>query len=132
MIRKLLNRLSQTQGTTLFLTSHDTADIEQVCDRVLVLDRGAIIMDCSLKELKRAYIKKKIIKFVTDQDVLNLHLPGMQILENVQHHFVCEVEVGITPIDRVIQEALKLANLKDITIEDPSMEEVIRFLYRNA
>jgi hypothetical protein len=33
------------------------------------------------------------------------------------------------PIDRVIQEALKLTGLKDVTIEDPSMEEVIRILY---
>ena len=40
MIRGLLNKLSKDHGTTLFLTSHDTADIEQVCDRVIVLDKG--------------------------------------------------------------------------------------------
>jgi ABC-2 type transport system ATP-binding protein len=54
-IRSLLNRLSKESGTTLFLTSHDTADIEQVCNRVIVLDKGAIIWDSSLSELKAKY-----------------------------------------------------------------------------
>ena len=66
---------------------------------------------------------------MTDEECLSLSLPGMKVLENAHHHFSCEVDIGITPIDRVIQEALKLTALKDITIEDPSMEEVIRLLY---
>lgn len=55
MIRGLLNKLSSDHGTTLFLTSHDTADIEQVCDRVIVLDHGDIIADSPLSELKKNY-----------------------------------------------------------------------------
>lgn len=129
MIRGLLNKLSKDHGTTLFLTSHDTADIEQVCDRVIVLDKGSIITDSSLKDLKKTYMKKKIIALVMDEECLSLSLPGIKVLENAHHHFICEVDIGITPIDRVIQEALKLTTLKDITIEDPSMEEVIRLLY---
>lgn len=135
MIRGLLNRLSKDHGTTLFLTSHDTADIEQVCDRVLVLDKGLIITDSSLKDLKKTYMKKKILTLVMDEEYLSLSLSGIKVLENAHHHFICEVDIGSIPIDRVIQEALKLTTLKDITIEDPSMEEVIRLLYgtnRNA
>lgn len=129
MIRGLLNKLSKEHGTTLFLTSHDTADIEQVCDRVLVLDKGSIITDSSLRDLKKAYMKKKILTLVTDEEHLSLNLPGIRVLENTQHHFSCEVDIETIPIDRVIQEALKLTSLKDVTIEDPSMEEVIRLLY---
>lgn len=129
MIRGLLNKLSKEHGTTLFLTSHDTADIEQVCDRVLVLDKGSIITDSTLKDLKKTYMKRKILTLATDEESLALNLPGIEILENAHYHFSCEVDVSITPIDRVIQEALKLTSLKDVTIEDPSMEEVIRLLY---
>lgn len=132
MIRSLLNRLSKEHGTTLFLTSHDTADIEQVCERVIVLDKGLIITDSSLKELKKTYMKKKILTLVMNEEALPLSLEGMKVLENARHHFTCEVDIDILPIDRVIQEALKLTILKDITIEDPSMEEVIRLLYGPA
>ncbi len=129
MIRDLLNRLSKEHGTTLFLTSHDTADIEQVCDRVIVLDHGTIIWDSSLKELKRTYLKRKRLTFLTEAEGLDLRLPGLIVLENQPYHFSCEVDVTQTPIDQVIQEALRKTSVKDLTIEDPSMEEVIRLLY---
>lgn len=128
-IRALLNKLSKDQGITLFLTSHDTADIEQVCDRVIVLDKGTIVLDSSLRELKKMYLKKKILNLTTDEEKLLLKLPGIEILKNENYHFVCEVNLSDTPIDKVIHEALKLTSLKDVTIEDPSMEEIIRTLY---
>jgi len=128
-IRALLNTLSKTRGTTLFLTSHDTADIEQVCDRVIVLDKGGIVLDSSLRELKKTYVKKKIVSLITDAEKLFLELPGIRVLENENYHFVCEVTLSETPIDRLIHEALKVTTLKDVTIEDPSMEEIIRTLY---
>lgn len=131
-IRGLLNKLSKDHGTTLFLTSHDTADIEQVCERVIVLDKGTIIHDSSLKELKRSYIRKKILSLITDVEYLPLTLLGMKILENANYHFVCEIDLALTPIDQVIHEALKLTGIKDVTIEDPSMEEIIRTLYETG
>ena len=129
MIRGLLNKLSKDYGTTLFLTSHDTADIEQVCDRVIVLDKGRLIKDSTLRDLKKTYMRKKVLTLVTEHEKLPLQLPGMCVLENGQHHFCCELDIEVTPIERVIQEALKLTSLKDVTIEDPSMEKVIRLLY---
>lgn len=132
MIRGLLNTLSEDHGTTLFLTSHDTADIEQVCDRVIILDKGSIIIDSPLKELKKTYMKKKILTLITDKERLSLSLPGITTMENAQYHFSCEIDLSIISIERVIQEALKIASLKDVTIEDPSMEEVIRLLYSTA
>lgn len=131
-IRKLLNTLAKEYGTTLFLTSHDTADIEQVCERVIVLDKGTIIHDSSLKQLKRACLKKKILSLITDAETLSLRLPGMKVLENAHYHFVCEIDLKQTPIERVIHEALKLTGIKDLTIEDPSMEEIIRTLYKQG
>ena len=132
MIRDLLNRLSKEHGTTLFLTSHDTADIEQVSDRVIVMDKGSLIADNPLNVLKKMYMKKKVLKLVMEEETLALQLPGIRMIENGHHHFTCEVEVETAPIDQVIQAALKRTAIKDITIEDPSMEEVIRLLYGTA
>jgi len=128
-MRSLLSKLSRDYGTTLFLTSHDTADIEQVCQRVIVLDHGTIILDSSLKEMKKNYIKKKILTLTTDAERLTLDLPGIRVLESAAHQLVCEANLEEISIERVVQETLKRATLKDATIEDPSMEEIIRTLY---
>jgi len=130
MIRELLNRLSKDFGTTLFLTSHDTADIEQVCDRVIVLDKGSIIADHPLKELKKTYGNKKIITMATEIKSLTLNLPGTRVLETAPHYFRCEADLEITSINQIIQTTLQLTNLNDLTIEDLSMDAVIRLIYR--
>lgn len=129
VIRNLLNKLSAEEGTTLFLTSHDMADVEQVADRVLILDKGSIVMDSSIRELKRKYIRRKVVTLITDVEKLHLHIPGIHVKESENYHFVCEIDLGVIAIEKVIQEALKEANLKDVTIEDPSMEEIIREIY---
>lgn len=128
IIRRLLNKLSD-EGTTLFLTSHDMADIEQVADRVLILDKGAIVRDSSIRELKRKYIRRKVVTLITDVERLHLKIPGLKVLESANYHYVCEIDLNLIAIEKVIQEALKEANLKDVTIEDPSMEEIIREIY---
>ncbi|MBS0586270.1 MAG: ATP-binding cassette domain-containing protein [Verrucomicrobia bacterium] len=131
-IRALLNKLSKEEETTLFLTSHDTGDIEQVCDRVLILDKGKIMLDTSLKDLKKSYVKKKVLRLTTTEESLPLHLPGVEVLENKNYNFVCEVNLSLMPIEQVVHETLKVTTLKDVTIEDPSMEEIIRNLYLEA
>lgn len=128
-IREFLSHLSRKHGTTLFLTSHDTADIEHICDRVIVLDQGKILKDCSLRELKKSYVKKKIITLTTDEKDLELSLHGLEILERGSYSIVCEIDLEKMPIEKLIHETLKLTSLKDVTIEDPSMSEIIQNLY---
>lgn len=129
-IRTLLTKLCQDYGTTLFLTSHDTADIEQVCNRVLVLDKGHIVLDSSVKELKKTYIKKKIITLTTDEEHCTLTLPGLQMLEQAPYHVKYELDLERSSIEQFIQEALRCATVKDLTLEDPSMEEIIQTVYQ--
>lgn len=128
-IRSLLNQISIEQETTLFLTSHDTADIEQVCDRVIVLDKGKIIRDCPLRQLRTEYVKRKIMTITTDQKSLSIDLPGIEVVENQNFIFKCEVDLNTTPIEQVIYSVIKKCSLKDVTIEDPTMEEIIRNIY---
>jgi ABC-2 type transport system ATP-binding protein len=127
-IRDLLIKLSQDHGTTLFLTSHDTADIEQVCERVLILDKGSLILDSSIREMKRR-IKKKKLTLITDEEALTLSLPGMKVLKSAAYQFICEVDLASLTAEKVIQEVVQRTAIKDLTIEDPSMEEIIREIY---
>ena len=129
-IRSLLNTLSQEKGVTLFLTSHDTADIEQVCKRVLVLDKGRAILDSNLKDLKKRYLQKKVITLVSEMDVLPLKIEGLRVLDNRDFHFVAEFDSEKMDAGFVISSAMKMAAIKDVAIEDASMEEIIGTLYR--
>ncbi len=130
-IRTLLNTLSKVHGTTLFLTSHDTADIEHVCNRVVVLDKGSLLVDSSLKELKQTYKTKKTLSLLTEEKSVLVDMPGVKIVENKDHRFSCKVDLQITQIEPILQRVLKQTVVKDMTLEDLSMDEIVRLLYGN-
>jgi ABC-2 type transport system ATP-binding protein len=54
-VRALIRKRNNEQGTTVFLTSHDPADIEQLCQRAVVIDQGTVMLDISVENLKREY-----------------------------------------------------------------------------
>ena len=61
-IRKLIKKMNKELGTTIFLTSHDIGDIEKLCKRVIIVNKGKIIMDDTMNNLKYHYLNKKIIE----------------------------------------------------------------------
>jgi ABC-2 type transport system ATP-binding protein len=130
-IRTLLKKLCKEFGTTLFLTSHDTDDIEEVTERVIVLDKGSIILDASLENLKKMFLKKKILNLSLDKEKIQVPY-NIHVLKNENFQFVCEIQTNQTPIDQVIRDVLKQAEIKDILIADPSMEEIIREVYTHT
>lgn len=131
-IRAVLNKMSKDHGTTLFLTSHDTADIEQICERVIILNDGKIIRDGRLDEIKREFATSKRVALTTETKDFSVDLPGLKILKKEDYILSCELDLSITPIEKLIHEALKKTTIKDITIEDPSMDEIIRKLYAHS
>jgi len=59
-LRELITRRNREYGTTVFLTSHDPADIEQLCRRAVVIDRGIIVLDCPVEKLISDYPDKNM------------------------------------------------------------------------
>ena len=51
-VRQLIKDINEKSGVTVFLTSHDVSDIEKLCDRVIIIDKGKIVIDESIKNLK--------------------------------------------------------------------------------
>jgi ABC-2 type transport system ATP-binding protein len=66
IIRDLLFEQSEVEGTTLLLTSHDTGDIEEVCDRVVIIHRGRILLDTTIGEMRRRYLRTRQVTIETE------------------------------------------------------------------
>ena len=68
-VRQLIKDINEKSGVTVFLTSHDVSDIEKLCDRVVIIDRGRIVIDESIKNLKAKYSKKKVVTVKQEETV---------------------------------------------------------------
>lgn len=132
VIRDLILKVSKEQGTTIIFTSHDTGDIESVCDRVLMINQGQILLDQSIEMMRKSYIHKKRIRFLTKEKELELSLSGIELIEKKPYQSFYEVDTRQTQVDEVIKEALSKTRLRDITVEDPPLEEVIQQIYAGS
>lgn len=68
-VRQLIKDINEKSGVTVFLTSHDVSDIEKLCDRVVIIDKGRIVIDESIKNLKAKYSKKKVVTVRQEETV---------------------------------------------------------------
>ena len=128
-IRDLINAQAQSEGLTVVLTSHDTRDIELVCERVIVANAGRIVVDQPTAELRRQFLSRKLITIRSAAPAIMLELPGVSRRPGEPHLSLLDVDTRVARIDHVVAAALALGGIEDITIEDPPMEEVIHEIY---
>ena len=128
-IRDFISEVNKKEGVTFILTTHDLQDIDRLCKRVIILDKGSIAYDGELEKLKKNYIKEKNIKIIMETELKSkLKLKGAKIDKQKGK----EVELRV-PSNRVHEITRRLVNaheLLDITITDPTIEQVISHIYR--
>jgi ABC-2 type transport system ATP-binding protein len=131
-VRELVRSQSQRDGTSVLLTSHDTADSEHVCERVIVINHGRLLFDQSLSTLRARFISHRRVTLLSDQQSLQLELPGLRVLGREPYKVRLEVDIRLTAVARVVEAALALGTLHDLSVEDPPLEQVIQAIYESA
>jgi ABC-2 type transport system ATP-binding protein len=132
MIRELLWTESEREHVTLLLTSHDTGDMERVCTRAIVINHGRLLWDGQISALRRSYLKAKRVTLWSESEQLELTLPGVRVLSSGSYRTELEVALEITPLGPVVDAAQRQAPIRDMAIDDPPLDEVIRALYATA
>ena len=131
-IRDVIRSQSEQGGRTVLLTSHDTVDVERVCERVVVVHRGRLLLDEGLEALRTRFLRRKRVVLHTAEPELELSMPGVSAIDRRPHRLEVEIDVDVAPIETVVQAVLRGARLRDLSIEDPPMDEVIRTIYERA
>ncbi len=129
-LRDHLNALSREEQTMVLLTSHDTGDIERICERVILIDHGRLLLDLPLERLRRDFLKTRTVVLATDEEHPSLELPGVVAVAAEPYRLTLAIDVAVTPIERVVERALARLSLRDIVIENPPLEAVIAAIYR--
>lgn len=65
-IRDELKRLNEDENITIFLTSHDAGDVEQIANRTIVINHGELLYDGSTQELKDHYVHTNRVEVVSE------------------------------------------------------------------
>lgn len=145
-IRQFLRAINERYKTTVLLTTHDLDDIEELCRRIMIIDRGTVLYDGPLSRLKERFLRTKQIKFILrdgDQsarlaafeqrlpslapngaDAPTLHLERLDEL-------TCRLRFDRARVSSsdLIRQILAAVEVRDFVIEDEPIEEIIKRIY---
>lgn len=130
-LREFLRALNAERGTTLMLTTHDLQDIEALCDRVIVIDRGTAVFDGPLAGLhEQGGSTRTLVVDLVDESA-PISVPGATVrkVEGPRQWLSFPADASAAPIVGAIAAAYDLA---DLSIQEPDIEDVIRDLYARS
>jgi ABC-2 type transport system ATP-binding protein len=111
------------------LTSHDAGDIEQVAERVVVINQGRVVIDDRVAAVRRRYLGSKIVRALFKEAPAEIDAPGVTVTSRRNCEVHLEVDTRTAPIPRVIFDVLRAGEVVDIAVEDPPLERVIAQIY---
>lgn len=133
-IRHFLRAINREFRTTVLLTTHDLDDIEELCRRIMIIDRGRVLYDGQLATLKEQLLRTKQIKFALKDRAQTAGLESLA-LEGLNTEQVDELTYRIR-FDRtqvstadLIRRILSTVQVRDLLIEDEPIEEIIKRIY---
>ncbi|GAC1654505.1 MAG: ATP-binding cassette domain-containing protein [Vulcanimicrobiaceae bacterium] len=128
-IRNFIKSINGERGTTIILTTHDLADVERLCRRIVLIDTGTIIYDGPVERIKEQYGTHRTLSITLIEPRSGLELPGAELLS-------CEGTVARFRFDRnrvradeLIRAATDRYEITDVSIEEPELESIIRRIY---
>ena len=145
-IRQFLRAINQRYKTTVLLTTHDLDDIEELCRRIMIIDRGTVLYDGPLARLKEQFLRTKQIKFILrdgDQSArlaaFEQNLPALARnggsaatlhLERLDE-MTCRLRFDRARVSSsdLIRQILAAVEVRDFVIEDEPIEEIIKRIY---
>jgi ABC-2 type transport system ATP-binding protein len=127
--REMVVRLNEERGTTVFLTSHDVADIEHVADRVVVINHGTIIYDDQVARMRRSLLQTKLLEVRFEEAPGALAIDGVQVTPESDTVYGLVVDTRRLSVREVLDELLDAYAIADISVVDPPLEQVIAEIY---
>ncbi|MCC7431493.1 ATP-binding cassette domain-containing protein [bacterium] len=130
-IRKFLKTYNSQAKTTIILTSHYMDDIETLCKRVIILDKGILQFDGSLEGVIKKYANEKVISATLGNKVELEKFTNFGTILN-SNELQVEIKVERKNSTKIASELLNNFPIVDITIKDISIEEIIKNIFRES
>ncbi len=133
-IREFLKEVNRNERTTVLLTTHDLSDIEELCKRIMIIDRGKLLFDGPLAEMKQRLAKFNQIKFL-----LKDRAQAAKLAAITSDGMTCERVDELTyflRFDRhqhssaeVIRSLVNTLEVRDIIVEEEPIEDIVKRIY---
>lgn len=131
-IRQLLREINHEEHITIVLTSHDMKDIDIVCDRLIVINHGQIVIDDSVEQIKNTYRTRETLIVTLEHEVESkcfLPFSDMDIREEEGNWIVSYDKKAFNSAE-VIKYIMDRHKIKNFQIVTSDIDEIIENIYK--
>lgn len=134
-IREAIKEMNRKYNTTVILTTHDMADIENLCSRIIIIDEGSIIYDGDLLSIKNKFgdlrtVTIELRKGIESTDIFD-DFSGNVEYELKGKELTVKFDALKVNFEKVMNHVLQHISMKDMKLKEISIEEVVREIYKN-
>ncbi|MBR6242364.1 MAG: ATP-binding cassette domain-containing protein [Ruminococcus sp.] len=136
-IRTLIHALNKEKKTTVILTTHDMGDVDALCQRIVIIDKGKMLYDNDIAHLKSFFGSYRTLKIRVDGDLkeradaIQKEYPGLSVSSDDEWISLLVDEDKEKVID-ILGALQKNYNIRDMQLEEISSEEVIKKIYEEG
>lgn len=137
-VRQAIKSLNENYGTTVILTTHDLTDIEELCNRIIIIDNGKIIYDGGLAEIKVKYGYMASIEIQTKQrtDIKEVEFIKKLDEKNIElasqdNKIIVKFNKNNTSTTEITKHLLGRLDIIDFSINETTIEDIVKKIYKN-
>lgn len=138
-IRELILELNKQKNTTVILTTHDMGDVDALCERIVIIDKGKMLYDNDIRHLRQFFGSYRTLKIRPNEDMdvvkehLEKELAGMDVRISHDEEWISilinEEQIKVLNVLEKVQEKHEI---RDMQLEEISTEDVIKKIYREG
>lgn len=127
-LREFIKEYNKRFNSTILLTSHYMQDVKELCERIIIIDHGKILYDGKLESIVKKYSKEKTLTLLLTKPVDKAKLEKYGKIELFDFPQIV-LSIPTKDSNKLLGKILEDFPIDDITIEDPSIEEIIRTIF---
>ncbi len=128
-IRNFIRELNEQDKVTMIFTTHDMQDIEQTCKRIIIIDKGSLMFDGSLQDIRSKYgtTRRLIAEFNEEVTIEPISKVAIENLGDRKMSFT--FDNNVVDVNKLMHEILGKYSVRDITVAEPEIESIIQKMY---
>src|SRR5471030_837585 len=128
-IRDFIRRVNAERGTTVILTTHDLADVERLCSRIVLIDKGTIIYDGPIERLRTEYGTHRTLIVNLAESYPDFAVAGAELESREQNTVRLRFDRHTITAEALIRRVTEAHAITDVQIVEPDIETIIRRIY---
>ncbi|MBM7834493.1 ABC transporter ATP-binding protein [Clostridium sardiniense] len=137
-VREAIKKINREFNTTIILTTHDLSDIEELCERIIIIDNGKKIYDGSLKDIKNSFGYMITLEAQIKGDIkANLNLKEEFNINDIEEYIydgrlIIKFNKNKVTSSEVIYKVMQKIDILDFSLKETSIEDIIKKIYKKG